>query len=131
MSLLGKIADALSKFRLRPLAEEVLHADFEVKRFDKRLPLQVIPGLCNVVPWNTETTQISTDNWPSGKDSFFLELEGTYWKPPTEDVKILDGDGETNGLHLRNLSVPEREDALRFAIEHWPITLTPHVRRVS
>ncbi len=88
------------------------------RKLDPRLPINVLAGMANVVPWNTETTQISTSNWPRG--GFFLELEGCWNEIPPMDVRVLSADGENIGLHFRRLEEPERVGALEFVREHWP-----------
>ncbi len=88
------------------------------QKIDPRLPINVIAGMANVVPYNTETTQISTSNWPRG--GFFLELEGCWNEIPPMDVRVLSADGETVGIDFRRLEEAERVGALEFVREHWP-----------
>ena len=85
---------------------------------DPRLPINVLAGMANVVPYNTETTQISTSDWPRG--GFFLELEGCWNDMPPMDVRVLSADGETVGIDFRRLEETERVEALEFVREHWP-----------
>jgi len=89
---------------------------------DPHLPIRVNAGLANVVPWNTETTQISTSNWP--KDGFFLELEGCWYEKPPMDVTILSSEGGAEkpqiGGVLHGLSRDEQIKALDFVRENWP-----------
>lgn len=88
------------------------------RKLDPRLPINVLAGMANVVPWNTETTQISTSNWP--RAGFFLELEGCWNEMPPMDVRVLSADGENIGLHFRHLEEAERVEAIEFVREHWP-----------
>ena len=101
--------------------EEITHLPIMLKG---RLPILVTPGLANVVPWNTVTTQVCTSNWPSGRDSFFFELEGDWIEPPPENVRVLDADGPTTGTMIGpsfvKLGEEEAKQALNYAINHWP-----------
>lgn len=90
------------------------------RKLDPRLPINVLAGMANVVPYNTETTQISTPNWPHGKDCFFLELEGCWNEMPPMDVRVLSAEGEVRGHGFRRLGKPEQITALEFVREYWP-----------
>jgi len=85
---------------------------------DPRLPIRVSAGMANVVPWNTETTQVSTTNWPKG--GFFLELEGCHYESPPREVILLSAEGEVKGNNFRQLGEVEQAMALDFIREHWP-----------
>lgn len=85
---------------------------------DPRLPIRVNAGMANVVPWNTETTQVSTTNWPKG--GFFLELKGCWYERPPKEVILLSADGEVQGNDFRPLGEVEQAMALDFIREYWP-----------
>jgi len=85
---------------------------------DLRLPIRVNAGMANVVPWNTETTQVSTTNWPKG--GFFLELKGCHYERPPKEVIILSAEGEMRWDVVRQLGEEEQAMALDFIREHWP-----------
>lgn len=94
-----------------------------IKVGDPRLPLKTISGLYNVRPWNCETTQVHTANWPHNVGCFFLELKGSWKGIPPMDVIVLDacsGILRSDGRDFLSLTSERIESAIEFIREHWP-----------
>lgn len=104
------------------LANEIFKADCVITGLvDSRLPLKAISGLYNVRPYNCETTQVHTANWPHGAGCFFFELKGSWTEVPPPEVIVLSGDGEVYERgDFRPLAPDEQVQALQFMRDNWP-----------
>jgi hypothetical protein len=98
-----------------------------------RLPLKVIVGTIQVQPSHGPITEISTANWPHGKNSFYLKLRGWHKKPPyTVDgfQLLIEADGNVVKEEFRALTMFERVEALIFVWENWPETIIENPQEV-